>query len=420
MRNGETGDQGEHTGMRKARAGFGNPQPAIRISAWAAVVLGTLGTVVALATGGTAAWAMLLVNFLYWTGLAQGMLVWNAAFRTGQATWPEGVNRLGRAAVGFLPTSLGIFLLLFLGREHWLTWIHHPVPEKAVWLNQPFFFVRDAAVLVAMTLLSFRFVKLYELGEGATPETLPAAHARLNRTAAAIVILYAFGYSLLAFDLVMSLAPHWFSSLFGAYFFVGNLYLAMAGLIVTAWLLRGPLGLAHLGTRQLRDMGNLLLSFGLLTTGFFFAQYLTIWYGNLPEETSYLIVRAYKEPWANVGKLLLVICYLGPFVSLIPPRTKLNMNLLGPVSLLVMAGVWAERWMLVMPSLAPDRLAGIGLLTWAMPAACLGALVLVITRSLLRNPEVSPLDEALELAELDLEAPVAPRTGASDAPEEAP
>jgi hypothetical protein len=341
---------------------------------------------------------MLLVNFLFWTGLAQGVVVWSAIFRTAQATWTPAVNRLGHAAVGFLPFSLGMLALLYFGREHWLTWLHHPVLEKAAWLNVPFFFARNAVGLVAMTALSTLLVAWYRQGEAAPDEA--RMHHRVNVVAMALVVLYALVYSLLAFDLIMSLVPHWYSTLFGGYFFVSNLYLSMAGLIVLATLLRGPLGLTPwLGPRQFRDLGNLLLGFGLFTTGLFFAQYLTIWYENLPEETAYVIPRLYAYPWRNVGFLLLAICYLGPFLLLQPPALKSNPRLLGPVAAMVVVAMWIERWMLVVPTLSPDRLAGLGPLTWAIPLGCAGVFVGVVTSSLRRRPEVSSLDLALELSE---------------------
>lgn len=384
----------------RTKPGAGLPVWAGRAAA-AAAVAGTVGTVAALATGGDEAWWMLLVNFLFWTGLAQGVLVWSAIFRTAQATWTPALNRLGRSTRWFLPVSLAVYVLLWLGRHHWLTWLHHPVPHKAWWLNAPFCFTRDAAILAAMAGLSFALVRGYRKGEQLTGEAQVAkVHRRLNRTATAIVIVYAFGYTVLAFDLVMSLQPEWYSSLLGGYFFVSTLYLSMAALILMALAFRGPLGLMDwLGRRRLRDMGNLMLGFGLLTTGFLFAQYLTIWYGNLPEETTFLIRRAYTEPWWPVGALVLVLGYLGPFFALCLPAVKENPRAIGTVAAVALAAMWVERWLLVVPSLAPHRLAGLSALYWAMPVGFAGVLLLLVTADLRRHPGVSPLDTSLTLSE---------------------
>jgi hypothetical protein len=384
-------------------------KPAAEWPSWAsplaatAAAAGVAGTLYALATGGDEAWWMLLVNFLFWGGIAQGTLVWSAIFRTAQATWTPALNRLGQATLLFLPVSLITYALLWSGRHHWLTWLHpeHAVPHKAWWLNEPFFLGRDLAILVALMVLSAWLVGTYARGEKQTDaEAIRRAQLRLNRIAIATVILYAFGYSILAFDLIMSLEPHWYSSLLGGYYFVSTLYLAMAALILMALAFRGPLGLTPwLGPRRLRDMGNLMLGFALLTTGFFFAQYLTIWYGNLPEDTSVIIRRAYTAPWWPVGAAVLALGYLGPFLALCFPVVKESPRAIGTVAIIALAALWTERWLLVVPSLAPDRLAGLGLIYWTIPVGMAGLLALVVMSALRRHPGVSPLDTALKLSE---------------------
>jgi hypothetical protein len=374
----------------------------IIVASRAAIGVGTLGTGVGLILGHhrEETWWMLLVNFLFWTGLAQGMFVWSSIFRTVQATWTPALNRLGHAAVNFQPFSLGLFGLLVLGRGYWLTWLHHPVPEKSVWLNAPFFFARNALALTALMGLSYFLLRRYRQGETAASEEQDQVHHRINVVATALVGLYALVYSLLAFDLIMSLTPHWYSTLFGGYFFVSNLYLALAGLIILATLLRRCHVWAQwLGPGQFRDLGNLLMGFGLLTTGLFFAQFLTIWYGNLPEETAFILPRLYASPWKAVGFSLLGTCYLGPFLLLLSPQVKSNPCLLCPIALLVVAAMWVERWMLIVPSFSPHRLAGLGLLQGALPLLCAGVLTWAVGSSLQRHPQVSPLDLALELEE---------------------
>jgi hypothetical protein len=369
-------------------------------AACAAIAVGVAGTAWGLAGSHDKTWWMLLVNFLFWTGLAQGMVVWSAIFRAAQATWTPAVNRLCHAAVHFLPVSLVFFILLSLGREHWLTWLHHPVPEKAAWLNPTFFFRRNGLGLALMTALSYRYLYLYRRGEQArTDEEVRDAQYRINRLAVTLVLLYCVVYSVLAFDLVMSLSPHWTSSLFGAYFFVTNLYLALAAVIIMASILRRTLALMELlGPRQLTDLGNLMLGFSLLSTGFFFAQYLTIWYGNLPEETSYLIVRT-TGAWSPIAWMVLGCCYLGPFLLLCLPVVKTSPTRLVPVAVLALFGLAVERWVLVVPSLSPGRLAGLGAPQWCIPLGCVGVLLLAVNRSLSRQPSVSSLDVKLELSE---------------------
>lgn len=370
-------------------------------AAGAAAVIGALGTIIGLlGAGGDEAWWMLLVSFLFWGGLAQGLVMWCAILRTCQSTWAAGVNRLGRSAVNFLPFSWLLFLVLYIGRYHWLTWLTKPVPEKAKWLNAPFFFGRDAGLLVLITLLSYLLVAWYRQGDTAAGDEAEAAiRNRVNKLSLVLVIVYAAVYTIFAFDLIMSLAPHWYSTLFGAYYFIGNLYMSMAALIIIAALLRGPMGLTeHLGPDRFADMGNLLMGFGMFFTGLMFAQWLTIWYGDLPEEITFLIPRMYQAPWLWVGSALIVMVFLGPFILLQSGASKTSPGRLSMIALLVFAGMWLERCLLVVPTFAPNRLAGLfSPFAWATNLMCLGVLVLVIVSSLRGYPQVSRLDSSLTL-----------------------
>ena len=104
-----------------------------------------------------------------------------------------------------------------------------------------------------------------------------------------MLIAYAWVFSLVAFDFVMALDPHWFSTLMGAYYFVGNLLVGIAFVsIVSVWG-RGRLGLHdYIGTQQLHDIGKLLFGFSILWAYMVWSQYLVIWYGDLPEETEFV------------------------------------------------------------------------------------------------------------------------------------
>jgi Ni/Fe-hydrogenase subunit HybB-like protein len=132
---------------------------------------------------------------------------------------------------------------------------------------------------------------------------------------------------------------------------------AMAVLILLGILLRSQLGIeSYLGASQFHDMGNLLLGFALFSMGLFFAQYLTIWYADLPMETGFLIRRYLKGPWPPLGWIAFVVGYGIPFLMLIPKQAKMNLRWLTLASVLAVVGVALERYVLVVPSILPHRL----------------------------------------------------------------
>ena len=348
----------------------------LKVPAWvlAAAALGIVVGGAAFAVGAASqrpapAWGALLINFLLWTSLAQGAVVWAAIFRVARTTWSAPINRLGHSAAWFLPFSLVVFLALFLvGYEYWLPWINENLGDRSRWLNVPFLFARDGVGLLAMCVLSLVYVYAYlrfEARSGGKPHETGVAAASdwrgpelrradrvLSILGVALVTLYGVVYTIIGFDLAMSLNPHWYSALYGAYFFCGGLYSAMAALIIMAVALRRWLGIsAQLGPKQFQDLGNLLMAFAMLMTYLFFSQALPVWYENLPGETRFAIWLRNYQPWRTLAWTVLFACYLGPFALLVVREMKENARTLCGVALLVTAAMWLERALLVAPAL---------------------------------------------------------------------
>src|SRR5690606_30872885 len=183
-----------------------------------------------------------LFNWLFWTSIAQGAVVFAAAVAITRGGWARAARRIALSFVAFLPIALVLFLPILIGAGSIFPWIEHPVPGKDVYLNVPFLAVRDLVALGAVLVLSLRFAYwslrpdaglirdpvperlrgLYDRltrdwqGQAAEEER---AHQKLSRFGPALALVYAIGFSFIAFDLVMSLEPHWFSTLIGPYFF---------------------------------------------------------------------------------------------------------------------------------------------------------------------------------------------------------
>lgn len=319
-------------------------QPRARALLSALVLAGILALVFAAMSGeGARGWQIVLVNFLFWSGLAQAGIVLSAIFRLTGARWAAPLHAPAAAGAGFLPISLLVLLALFLAGDPFFPWRRAALGEKAIWLNPPFLFARDLgglALLYGLSLIYvYRSVKRFD-----------SSSTRL--LAPAVAIAYPLVFSLVAFDLVMALDPHWSSALFGGYFFVGNLYLGLAALAVSAIALRRRMGLEHeITADSLHDLGKLIFGFSMLWGYLFWSQFLVIWYGNLPKETGYVIKRLYDMPWAAVSWAVLAFCFLVPFILLLSRETKRRPARLFGVSLIIIFGLWLERYLLVIPSL---------------------------------------------------------------------
>jgi len=321
------------------------------------------------------AWQIFLVNWLFWSGMAQGGLVFAATYDVVRAKWGGAVKHLAQGLGAFLPVSFVLFFLLLAGRQVLFPWVNQPIPEKQAWLNTPFLFARDGIGLSILYGLGFAYLYYslrVDLGRSVTHrgDSLPRISAlfsrgwrgleeeqRRSRRALAILspiflFTYATVFSLIGFDLVMALDPSWYSTLFGAYFFVSSFYLGLAAIAILAVLARRRLGLEEqIGRKQFHDLGKILFGFCLVAGDFFWSQFVVIWYGNLPEETPYLILRGYEMPWAPLTWTVLLVSFIIPFLLLLSRRVKESPRTLLPIALLILIGMWIERYILVVPSL---------------------------------------------------------------------
>jgi hypothetical protein len=323
-------------------------------------VFAALGAAVflwALARGDDArAWQAWHVNFMFWTGLAQGLVVFAATQKLAKGHWSGVVIRLAEAAVAFLLVSLALYLGLIVGRAYIFTWLREPRPDIGSWLTAKFFFVRNGAIYVLLTWLSWRFVRhdmapdIHELADGRPAQRLEGRDT-IAREAAVLIVAYAFGYSLLAFDLVMSLAHKWVSNLFGAFYFMGSFLAALMALAVLTIAVRRRMGLDELfSAKQQHDLGKLCFGFTVFWAYLMWSQFLVIWYGNLPEETFYIFYRLIG-PWRPIGVAVFLLVFVIPFVGLLGVRPKKHAPTFVAFALTSLAGIWLERYLEIVPSI---------------------------------------------------------------------
>ena len=319
---------------------------------------------------------------LFFLGVAQGALVASASFYLTQAKWGGSTPyRLGEAFAPFLWVGFFLFFGLYFGRSLIFPWVTHPITQKAAWLNTPFLFARDGIGLGVMAAASFAFIRVSR-GEDARAWTIATDDIGLPphsiRVLAPIVaVLFAVVYTLISFDLVMSLAPVWRSTLFGWYFFAGAFWSGVTAMALVATVLRAPLGENNLFTNPtvMHDLGKMVFAFSVFWIYLLFAQYIVIWYGDLPVETFFVVQRVHHMPWSPLSVACLVLIWLIPFVVLMSVRTKKSPIILGTVAALGLAGMWLERYVLVVPSLSLDAIP-FGLTQFLITIGFLGAFLI--------------------------------------------
>ncbi|UCH23209.1 MAG: hypothetical protein JSU83_08400 [Deltaproteobacteria bacterium] len=361
----------------------------------------------------TRAWQAYLINFLLWSGIAQGAVVFSAVMHITKARWSGPLSGLAESFAVFFPLSFILFLLLFLGQTHIFPWLNEDLHGKEAWLNMPFLFTRDCFGLLILYGLGLVYL-YYSLrlkfdssqSRGWLRALLRNRWSRREQDPASLKSKLAFlgGFYILAFalvlcligyDLVMSMDPHWISTLFGAYTFVKAFYVGLGAIIILAaviYLKHGPD--SGLTTAHFHDIGKLFFAFCLLWADFFYVQLVVIWYGNIPEEAHYVIKRVMLPPWNSLAWAVFFVCFIIPFFVLLNKKIKTKPVFMIVICSVIIIGIWFEHLLLLGPALShnltdiplsfSDGLISIGFL---------GLLGLVVTCFLNTFPEIAAVKQ---------------------------
>lgn len=300
-----------------------------------------------------------LVNYVFFFSLAIGALFFVLIQHVTGATWSVVVRRLAEALAMNLPWFALLLIPILLGTRHLYHWSDPEVmahdamlQNKAAYLNSTFFNVRMAVYFLAWTFLA----RFYYTRSCKQDQDGAIGHTRaMERLSGPAIVVFAITLSFAAFDLLMSLDPHWFSTIFGVYFFAGSAVATFATLALWANLMQRAGILRQAITREhYHDLGKLVFAFIVFWAYIAFSQYMLIWYGNIPEETTWYLVRQ-SGGWTNISWLLLFGHFFVPFVGLLSRYPKRQMLLLIPGALWVLFMHWVDLYWLIMPNFSAER-----------------------------------------------------------------
>ena len=378
---------------------------------WIALIVIGFGTFIYSAVSGNPgqAWKAYLINFLIWSAIAQGGLLFSTLMHTVKAKWSGPLSGLSEAFAGFFPVSFLLFLFLFLGGAHVFPWSHgHDLHGKAVWLNIPFLFTRNFFALLILYGIGFAYL-YYSLqirvssngGKGAfrslfhklqrgkrlDPEVI---RKRMDVLAILYMLAFVFVLSLIGYDLVMALDPHWISTLFGAYTFVKAIYVGLGGLIIFAAIMHlHPKNDFTLPSSNFHDIGKLFFAFCLVWADFFYVQLVVIWYGNIPEETAYVIERVVLLPWKHLAWIVFAVSFVIPFFILLNKKVKTMPAFMMVLATFMIAGIWLEHLLLVGPAMThAAHTLPLGIKDFLITLGFLGLMLMALNSFLRQFPEL--------------------------------
>ncbi len=299
-----------------------------------------------------------LVSFLFVLSLALGALFFVLIQYATQGGWGIVVRRIGEIVFATLPLMAVLFVPLLFGLHYLYPWSVPGAAEhdallrwKAPYLNVPFFLVR---ALLYFGCWSFIALIYYGRSRGQDSTGDPAVSARLRRFAGPAIIVLALTQTFASVDWIMSLTPHWYSTMFGVYFFAGSFVGFIALLSVAAVAMRSA-GLLDtvISPEHLHDVGKLLFGFTAFWAYIAFSQFFLMWYANLPEETIWYKARL-EGSWLAVSLFIMAGHFGVPFFYLMGHAVKRRGTTLALGGAWLLTMHFVDLYWQVMPTLHPE------------------------------------------------------------------
>ncbi len=301
-----------------------------------------------------------LVSFLFFLSLALGALFFVLIQYASQGGWGIVVRRIGETTFATLPVMAALFLPVLLGLRDLYSWTAPGAAEhdallhwKSPYLNVPFFLIRAA---LYFGIWSFMALLYYRGSRGQDVTGDPRVSARLRRLAGPAIIVLALTQTFASIDWIMSLTPHWYSTMFGVYFFAGSFvgFIALLSVVTVAMRRAGLLDTV-ISAEHLHDIGKWLFAFTAFWAYIAFSQFFLMWYANLPEETFWYKARI-DGSWLPVSLLLMAGHFGAPFFYLMGRDVKRNGTTLAVGGAWVLSMHFVDIYWQVMPTLHPEGL----------------------------------------------------------------
>jgi hypothetical protein len=344
-----------------------------------------------------------LVGWTFCVSLALGGLFFVLIQHLTQAYWSVVIRRISEVLIWSFPMLFLLSIPLFFGMHDLYHWTHLELYDpssasydsilagKQSYLNVPFFVGRIVAYFVIWSYLAYR---LYTGSVRQDVDPDPSIPAKMRKISAVGLLLTSITTAFAGFDILMTLDPHWFSTIFGVYFFGGAFLNVMTFMVLVALLLRrnGMLKDA-ITTEHYQDLGKFIFGFIVFWAYISYSQYMLIWYANIPEETAFYRHR-FEHGWGTFSAILLVGHFIIPFFALISRPAKRTLPVLGFMSVWILCMHWFDFIWVALPTATEH--ASLHLVNFTATIGLFGILFASVMYRLSRHSLVPENDPQLE------------------------
>ena len=324
------------------------------------IAIGVVTFALEVSTDPTRAYAAWLHNYCVFLFLGLAGTFFSAIHYITGATWSVAVRRIADAFSSYVPISLLLFVVVAIGIPHLYIWSSPAATQGAAakliakggYLSPNFYMIRNVICLSLWSFFSWFFVRNSTRQDETRDLSLTKRNVKIS---AVFLVTFALTFTLASFDMLMSLEPTWYSTIFGVYCWAGLWQSGLAGIAIVTVILRRQGALNGVVSRaHYYDLGKLIFAFAVFWTYIAFSQFMLIWYANLPEEIEWMIHRIYTG-WGAVIIAVVVLKWVIPFFVLMPQRWKENETVLLTVSAGVILGQWLDLYWVIYPAFSPEH-----------------------------------------------------------------
>lgn len=326
------------------------------------VAVGLVALVFAFMSDPQRGWANFLLNNVYFVSLSVGALLFLTIQRVTHSGWSAGFIRVPEAMAGFLPVAAVLFVILILGAHSLYHWTdteavaHDPLLDhKSPFLNLPFWIIR-MVIYFTLWILMFVLIRRLSLREDTTGGLEP--FQKMEHYAKIFIFMVIITFSFAMIDWVMSIDAHWYSTIFAIKNFVAAFHHAAIVITFIVLLMHQRGHFPFLNKNHLGDFSRYIFMLCIIWGYFWFAEFMLIWYANIPEETAYFLPRIRGEGWRFFFFANIIINWFLPFVLLMPKATSQSKLVLKIVIPFLIIGQFIDLYLQIFPGILGRQVLG--------------------------------------------------------------
>ena len=364
----------------------------------ALMAIGLIALIYGFSTDAHRTWPSLLFNNYFFIGIAVFGVFFVAKQYVSEAGWSIVLKRVPEAVMSALPVmSLIMLFIMFASIMHWnhiYHWLHEGIMDpasehydriiagKEAYLNASFFIIRTIIYLLGWNYFAKKLRALSVLEDKVVGT---AIHFKSVSTSAWFMVFFAVTSAMASWDWIMSIDPHWFSTIFGWYVFAEWGAIGFTTILLFTLYLKRQGYLEDVNENHIHDLGKWIFAMSLVWTYMWFSQFMLIWYANIPEEVTYFMARLEVENYKFLFWFSMIINFIAPIILLMSRDAKRNNGRLIFVGCVILVGHWINSYLLVTPGTLGTH-GHIGFVEIGMGLGFAGLFIYLVLNSLTKQP----------------------------------